>query len=98
MVVAVADGHGIPLSTSGRRNVWLSRCFSGADHRDDFHESHRKKIGLLDALTSDLMAKFGRSPATMLAVVTLIIMFPGMITGSCTSSVLSTGVMMIPVC
>jgi len=30
-------------------------------------------------------------------VVTLIIMFPGMITGSCTSSVLSTGVMMIPV-
>src|SRR5665647_2253135 len=30
-------------------------------------------------------------------VMTLIIMFPGMITGSCTASVLSTGVLLVPV-
>lgn len=53
--------------------------------------------GLLDRLTRDLMVHFGRSPLAMLTVVTLIIMFPGAITGSCTASVLSTGVLLAPV-
>jgi len=56
-----------------------------------------EKNGLLDTLTRDLVLKFGRSPLTLLAVITLIIMFPGAITGSCTASVLSTGVLMFPV-
>ncbi len=53
--------------------------------------------GLLNALTRDLILKFGRSPAMFLVVLTLIIMFPGAITGSCVASVLSTGVLVMPV-
>jgi TRAP-type C4-dicarboxylate transport system permease large subunit len=53
--------------------------------------------GLLDVLARDLILKFGRSPLALLSVMTLIIMFPGAITGSCTASVLSTGVLMLPV-
>lgn len=53
--------------------------------------------GLLQKLARDLIILFGRSPAMLLSVMTLIIMFPGMITGSCTASVLSTGVLLFPV-
>lgn len=53
--------------------------------------------GLLQALTRDLICTFGRSPVTLLSVMTILIMFPGMITGSCTASVLSTGVLLAPV-
>lgn len=53
--------------------------------------------GLLQALSRDLIITFGRSPVMLLSVMTLIIMFPGMITGSCTASVLSTGVLLAPV-
>ena len=56
-----------------------------------------EKNGLLDVLARDLILRFGRSPLALLAVMTLIIMFPGAITGSCTASVLSTGVLMLPV-
>lgn len=56
-----------------------------------------ERNGLLQALSRDLIIMFGRSPVTLLSVMTLIIMFPGMITGSCTASVLSTGVLLAPV-
>lgn len=56
-----------------------------------------EKNGLLDTLARDLILKFGRSPLTLLSVMTLIIMFPDAITGSCTASVLSSGVLMFPV-
>lgn len=52
--------------------------------------------GLLDRMTRDLMVNFGKSPLMMLAVATLIIMFPSAITGSCTASVLSTGALLAP--
>lgn len=52
--------------------------------------------GLLQKLTRDLLSLLGRSPVTLLSVMTVIIMFPGMITGSCTASVLSTGVLLAP--
>lgn len=96
VVIAAADGHGLPLrhlveGMFGYLDVSLvlitAMVFMKVIERN----------GLLDALTSDLMTKFGSSPITMLVVMTLIIMFPGMITGSCTASVLSTGVLMIPV-
>ena len=96
VAVAAADGHGLPLrhlveGMFGYLDVSLvlitAMIFMKVIERN----------GLLDALTSDLMVRFGRSPATMLTVMTLIIMFPGMITGSCTSSVLSTGVLLVPV-
>ena len=96
VVVAAADGHGIPL-----RHL-VEGMFAYLDVSQVLITAMIfmkviEKNGLLDALTCDLMVKFGRSPATMLTAVTLIIMFPGMITGSCTSSVLATGVLMVPV-
>lgn len=56
-----------------------------------------ERNGLLERLTRDLLLRFGQSPLAMLTVLTLIIMFPGAITGSCTASVLSTGVLLAPV-
>ncbi len=56
-----------------------------------------EKNGLLYALTRDLILRFGHSPVTLLIVITLLIMFPGAITGSCAASVLSTGVLLAPV-
>ena len=96
VVVAVADGHGFPLrhlveGMFGYLDVSLVLITAMVFMK--VIESN----GLLEALTSDLMTKFGASPLTMLVVMTLIIMFPGMITGSCTASVLSTGVLMVPV-
>ena len=96
VVVAVADGQGFPLrhlveGMFGYLDVSLvlitAMIFMKIIERN----------GLLDALACDLMLRFGRSPATMLTAMTLIIMFPGMITGSCTASVLSTGVLLTPV-
>lgn len=55
-----------------------------------------EKNGLLQALTKDLILKFGRSPLMLLIVITILIMFPGAITGSCSASVLSTGVLLAP--
>lgn len=96
VVVAAADGQGFPLrhlveGMFGYLDVSLvlitAMIFMKMIERN----------GLLDALTCDLMLRFGRSPVTMLSVMTFIIMFPGMITGSCTASVLSTGVLLCPV-
>ena len=96
VVVAAADGQGFPLrhlveGMFGYLDVSLvlitAMIFMKIIERN----------GLLDALACDLMLRFGRSPATMLTAMTLIIMFPGMITGSCTASVLSTGVLLTPV-
>ncbi len=56
-----------------------------------------EKNGLLQALTRKLIIWFGRSPLALLIVITILIMFPGAITGSCSASVLSTGVLLAPV-
>lgn len=56
-----------------------------------------ERNGLLNTLTQDLIMKFGRSPLVLLSIITLIIMFPGAITGSCAASVLSTGILLAPV-
>ena len=47
--------------------------------------------GALDALSSLIIEKFHRFPAVLLVLIMLIIMFPGMITGSSTAAVLSAG-------
>ena len=52
---------------------------------------------LLAELTRSLIALLGRSRLLLLVALTLVIMFPGMITGSCTASVLGTGVIVAPV-
>ena len=53
--------------------------------------------GALDALSSLIIEKFHRFPAVLLVLIMLIIMFPGMITGSSTAAVLSAGSIMAPV-
>ncbi|WMJ84020.1 TRAP transporter large permease subunit [Oscillospiraceae bacterium LTW-04] len=53
--------------------------------------------GALDALASLIIEKFHKTPALLLCLIMLVIMFPGMITGSSTASVLSAGSIMAPV-
>ncbi|MCF2619858.1 TRAP transporter large permease subunit [Oscillibacter valericigenes] len=51
----------------------------------------------LDAIASLIIQRFHKIPALMLIFIMVIIMFPGMITGSSTASVLSAGSIMAPV-
>ena len=53
--------------------------------------------GGLDALSSLIIEKFHKVPAVLLILIMFIIMFPGMITGSSTAAVLSSGSIMAPV-
>lgn len=56
-----------------------------------------EKSGALDAITSVIIERFHKVPGLMLCLIMIIIMFPGMITGSSTASVLSAGSIMAPV-
>jgi len=56
-----------------------------------------QESGALDAIASVIIERFHKVPALMLCLIMLIIMFPGMITGSSTASVLSAGSIMAPV-
>ena len=56
-----------------------------------------EKSGALDAISSVIIERFHKFPALMLCLIMIIIMFPGMITGSSTASVLSAGSIMAPV-
>lgn len=49
--------------------------------------------GALAAMAAAVQRHFGRTPSVLLPVVMLIVMFPGMMTGSSTASVLTTGSM-----
>lgn len=56
-----------------------------------------QESGALDALASLIIEKFHKVPALLLCLIMLVIMFPGMITGSSTAAVLSAGSIMAPV-
>lgn len=56
-----------------------------------------QESGALDAIASLIIQRFHKVPALMLIFIIIIIMFPGMITGSSTASVLSAGSIMAPV-
>jgi GntP family gluconate:H+ symporter len=53
--------------------------------------------GLLLELTRSITVRLGSRPKLLLVALTVLIMFPGMITGSCTASVLGTGAIVAPV-
>lgn len=53
--------------------------------------------GMLDALNRTIIRRFHRVPALLLVCLMLIIMFPGMITGSSTAAVISAGVIVCPI-
>jgi len=54
-------------------------------------------IGTLDALSSAIISRYHKKPAMLLIFLMLIIMFPGMITGSSTASVLTAGSIVAPI-
>ena len=56
-----------------------------------------QESGALDAIASLIIQRFHKVPALMLIFIMIIIMVPGMITGSSTASVLSAGSIMAPV-
>ena len=56
-----------------------------------------KNNGLLGTLTRTLVQKFYNYPSVLLAFLMLLIMFPGMVTGSAPACVLTTGVMIAPI-
>jgi len=53
--------------------------------------------GALDVLNGIIIRRFSRFPALLLICLMLVVMFPGMITGSSTASVISAGVIVVPV-
>jgi TRAP-type C4-dicarboxylate transport system permease large subunit len=53
--------------------------------------------GILDSIAAALLKTFYRKKIPLLLTVTALIMFPGMITGSSTTAVLTTGVLVAPV-
>ncbi len=53
--------------------------------------------GILDTVTSLLLKTFYRRKVSLLLTVMFLVMFPGMITGSSTTAVLSTGALVAPV-
>ena len=56
-----------------------------------------QKSGALEALNAVIVSRFHKVPAVMLILLMLIIMFPGMITGSSTAAVLSAGAIVTPI-
>jgi GntP family gluconate:H+ symporter len=56
-----------------------------------------QKSGLLETVARGIIDKFSNMKALMLAGLTLLIMFPGMITGSSSACVLTTGTLVVPV-
>ena len=56
-----------------------------------------QESGALHTLNSLIIKKFHKKPVLMLIFLMLIVMFPGMITGSSTAAVLSAGALVAPV-
>ena len=56
-----------------------------------------QRTGLLDALSAWVIRKFRNTPAILSIGIMIIIMLPGMITGSSTAAVLTTGALVSPV-
>lgn len=56
-----------------------------------------EKSGAMEALNAAIVKRFHKVPAIMLMLLMLMIMFPGMITGSSTAAVLSAGSIVAPI-
>jgi GntP family gluconate:H+ symporter len=96
VVLAVAAGHGVPVAHL------VEGMFSYLDVvlvliTAMIFMKVIEANGLLGELTQSLIVLLGRSPILLLVALTVVIMFPGMITGSCTASVLGTGAIVAPV-
>ncbi len=56
-----------------------------------------KENGMLGTLTETLIKRFYKYPSVLLSFLMLLMMFPGMVTGSAPAVVLTTGVMIYPI-
>lgn len=56
-----------------------------------------QESGALEALNAAIVTRFYKIPAVMLILLMLMVMFPGMITGSSTAAVLSAGAIVAPI-
>lgn len=56
-----------------------------------------QKIGTLNGLSNLILKKFYKQPAILLVFLMIVIMFPGMITGSSTAAVLTSGSIVAPI-
>lgn len=55
------------------------------------------KSGMLEAVTTGVISRFYRRPSAVLALLILVYIVPGMVTGSAPATVLTTGVIMAPI-
>lgn len=93
---AIAGGYGIPIrhlveGTFGYLDTILVIATAMI-----FMKSIQKS-GALDAISTLLIEKFHHRPVVLLVFLTLVVMFPGMITGSTTASVITAGSLVTPV-
>ena len=91
VVGALVGGQGVPL-----RHL-VEGTFSYVDTILVIATAVIQESGALDALSALIIEKFHKIPALLLCLIMLVIMFPGMITGSSTAAVLTAGSIMSPV-
>lgn len=93
-VSAVATGFGIPFRHLFEGPVWYIYInlviFTGM-----IFLTCMKHAGNLDCIAYDILTKFRSRPIVMFCLITLLLFFPGMVTGVGTAAVLSTGMVTI---
>ncbi len=93
---ALCDGQGIPLRHMFEGSFgYLSTILVIASAM--LFMKTIQKSGLLETVARFIIDKFHNVKVLLLAGITLLIMFPGMITGSSTACVLTTGTLVVPV-
>jgi TRAP-type C4-dicarboxylate transport system permease large subunit len=94
IVGALASGFGVPLRHLFEGPVWYIYInlviFTGM-----IFLTCLKAAGNLDCIAYDILTKFRKRPSIMFCLITLLLFFPGMVTGVGTAGVLSTGLVAI---
>lgn len=93
---ALADGQGIPLRHMFEGSFGYLNTILVIATAMLFMKSIQKS-GLLESVARFVIDKFQGAKVLLLAGLTVLIMFPGMITGSSTACVLTTGTLVAPV-
>ncbi|MDD9302550.1 MAG: hypothetical protein HUK40_09495 [Desulfobacter sp.] len=93
-ISAVVTGFGFPFRHLFERPVWYIYInlviFTGM-----MFLTCMKQAGNLDCIAYDILTRFRTKPAIMLCLITLLLFFPGMVTGVGTAAVLTTGMVAI---
>ncbi len=95
-ISAVVTGFGFPFRHLFEGPVWYIYInlviFTGM-----MFLTCMKQAGNLDCIAYDILTKFRTRPALMFCLITLLLFFPGMVTGVGTAAVLSTGMVAIAI-